>query len=58
MKFKYFIDSVRKMSVAINPDRVYCVEESPIGTRILFDNDAYILVTEDYLHTVAKLSEE
>ena len=57
MRFKYFIDKERQMSVAINPDKVYLVEDSPLGTRILFTNNSYILVTENYMMAVTRLSE-
>jgi len=57
MRFKYFIDKERQMSVAINPDEVYLVEDSPLGTRILFTNNSYILVTESYMMAVTRLSE-
>jgi len=57
MRFKYFIDKEREMSIAINPDEVYLVEDSPIGTRIIFTNTSYVLVTENYMMAVTRLSE-
>jgi hypothetical protein len=57
MRFKYFIDKEKNVSIAINPDEVYLVEDSPLGTRILFTNNSYVVVTENYMMAVTRLSE-
>jgi hypothetical protein len=54
---KYFHDKDVKISIAVNPDTVYCVKETGYGTLICFVNNTYITVEESYLDTVARLSE-
>jgi hypothetical protein len=55
--FKYFTDKDSGISIAVNPDTVYCVKETGYGTTICFMNNVYINVTDSYLDTVARLNE-
>jgi hypothetical protein len=57
MKFKYFTNKDTSQSVAVNPDNVKYVKESPIGTTLVFDDGEYILVTDEYMQVVTRLSE-
>lgn len=58
MLFKYFTDKDSKISVAINPNNVMCVKEIGYGTTICFLDGSYVVVTEGYLETVTRLSEQ
>jgi hypothetical protein len=55
--FRYFTDKDSGISIAVNPDNVYCVKETGYGTTICFVNNVYTVVTESYLDTVARLNE-
>jgi hypothetical protein len=55
--FRYFTDKDSGISISVNPDKVYCVKETGYGTTICFVNNVYIVVTESYLETVARLNE-
>jgi len=55
--FYYFTDKDSGISIAVNPDNVYCVKETGYETTICFVNNVYITVKESYLDTVARLSE-
>jgi hypothetical protein len=57
MMLKYFTDKDSGISIAVNPNTVYCVKETGYGTTICFVNNVYITVNESYLDTVARLSE-
>jgi len=54
---KYFTDKDSGISIAVNPNAVYCVKETGYGTTICFVNNVYITVNESYLDTIARLSE-
>jgi hypothetical protein len=54
---KYFTDKDAKISVAVNPQNVMCVKEIAYGTAICFVDSSYLVVTDSYLDTVAKLNE-
>lgn len=53
---KYFIDKDSQISIAINPNNVMCVKEVGYGTTIIFVDSSYVVVTDSYLETVARLS--
>jgi hypothetical protein len=55
--FHYFTDKDSGISIAVNSNTVYCVKETGYGTTICFVNNVYIVVTESYLDTVARLNE-
>lgn len=57
MKFKYFTNKDSNQSVAVNPDNVKYVKESPIGTTLVFDDGEYIVVTDGYMDVATRLSE-
>ena len=57
MKFKYFTNKDSGHSVAVNPDAVKYVKDSPIGTTLIFADAEYILVTDEYMQVVTRLSE-
>jgi uncharacterized protein YlzI (FlbEa/FlbD family) len=54
--FVYFTDKDNGISIAVNPDNVYCIKETGYGTTICFVNNVYIVVTESYLDVVARLN--
>jgi len=58
MLFKYFTDKDTNKSIAVNPNTVYSIKETGYGTTICFVNDVYITVTESYLETTTRLSEQ
>lgn len=58
MLFKYFTDKDSNISVAVNPNNVLCVKEVDYGTTICFLDNSYIVVNENYLETVTRLSEQ
>ena len=58
MLFKYFTDKESKVSVAINPNNVKYVIDSPMGAKITFVDGIVITVTDPYLDVVARLSEQ
>lgn len=58
MLFKYFTEKDSNVDLAINSNKVKCVIDAPEGTRIIFDNDTIVTVTESYLNTVTRLSEQ
>jgi hypothetical protein len=55
--FVYFTDKDAKISVAVNPQNVMCVKDVGYGTTLCFVDSSYVVVTESYLNTVARLSE-
>lgn len=57
MKFKYFTNKDSGLSVAVNPDTVKYVKESPIGTTLVFEDGEFILVTDGYMDAATRLSE-
>jgi hypothetical protein len=57
VKFKYFTNKDSGRSVAVNPDTVKCVKDSPVGATIVFTDSEYIIVTDNYLDVVSRLSE-
>jgi hypothetical protein len=57
MKFKYFIDKDSGKSVAVNPDNVKYVKDSTYGPTLVFFDAEYIVLTDDYMEVVTRLSE-
>jgi uncharacterized protein YlzI (FlbEa/FlbD family) len=57
MKFKYFTNKDSGQSVAVNPETVKYVKESPVGTTLIFCDGEYILLTDQYMEVVTRLSE-
>jgi hypothetical protein len=55
--FKFFVDKETKQSVAVNPSRVKYVRDFGQGPKLVFDDGSYIIVTDSYLDTVARLNE-
>jgi hypothetical protein len=54
---KHFTDKDSRISVAVNPNNVMNVKEVGYGTTICFVDSSYIVVTESFLETVARLNE-
>jgi len=57
MALKLFQDKSTNTSVAVNPDQVVYVADSPVGTVIRLTGERVINVTDTYLDTVARLNE-
>ena len=57
MKFKYFTNKDSGQSVAVNPDTVKYVKDTKIGTSLVFYDTEYLLLTDDYMDVVTRLSE-
>ena len=55
---KYFVDKDTQQSVAINPDAVRFVREMAVGPKVVFNDGSYVIVTEGFPETVAKLNEK
>lgn len=55
---KYFVDKDTQQSIAVNPDSVKIVRDTPIGAKILFNDLSYVIVTDSYEATVARLNEK
>lgn len=58
MLFKFFTEKETNISVAVNPNNVLSVKEIGIGTTIYFNNSSQIVIKENYLETVTRLSEQ
>jgi hypothetical protein len=56
MMFVYFTDKDSKISIAVNPNTIYCIKETGYGTTICFLNNVYNTVEESYLETVSRLN--
>lgn len=55
---KYFVDKDTNQSVAVNPNAVKFVRDSPMGSKIVLSDGSYIIVTDSYLEVVARLNEK
>lgn len=54
---KYFSDKDSGQSVAINQASVKYVRDTSVGPKIVFTDGSYIVVTEEYMEVVSRLSE-
>jgi hypothetical protein len=52
----YFTEKDSKQSYAINPEYVKYVQDFTMGPKIVFHDGSYIVVTDSYLETVARLN--
>lgn len=57
MMLKYFTEKDSNQSYAINPNFVKYVQDFDMGPKIVFNDSTYIIVTDSYLDTVARLNE-
>ena len=55
---KYFVDKDTKQSIAVNPNAVKIVRDSPVGAKIVLNDGSYVIVTDSYLEVVARLNEK
>ena len=55
---KMFIDKDTQQSVAINPNSVKFVRETPMGPKIVFNDGSYIIATDSYLEAIGRLNEK
>lgn len=58
MLMKYFTEKNTNISVAVNPNNVLYVKETKYATELFFIDSSYIAVTDSYLDTVCRLSEQ
>jgi hypothetical protein len=56
--FKFFTDKETNQSIAINSNRVDYVRDHNLGTKIIFSDRSYLVVSDPYLETVARLNEK
>lgn len=56
--FKFFTDKETNQSIAINSNRVDYVRDHNLGTKIVFTDRSYLIVSDSYLDTVARLNEK
>lgn len=54
---KLFVDKDAQQTIAINPSLVKFVRETPIGTKVLFNDSSYVLIDEPFLEVIARLNE-
>lgn len=54
---KYFTEKEQNQSYAVNPNFVKYVQDFGMGPKIVFHDGTYVVVTESYLDTVARLNE-
>jgi hypothetical protein len=54
---KFFTDKDAQQTVAVNPTSVKFVRETHLGSKIVFNDDKYVLVDEPFLEVVARLNE-
>jgi hypothetical protein len=57
MALKFFQDKSTNTSIAVNPDQVIFVADSPAGTIVQLTSQRVLNVVESYLDTVARLNE-
>jgi hypothetical protein len=55
---KYFVDKDTNQSIAVNPNAVKIVRDSPVGAKIVLNDGSYVIVTDSYLEVVARLNEK
>jgi hypothetical protein len=54
---KYFTEKDSNQSYAVNPMYVKYVQDFGMGPKIVFHDGTYVIVTDSYLDTVARLNE-
>ena len=57
MKFKYFTNKDSGQSLAVNPDTVKYVKETPIGATLVFYDGEFIVLNDNYMEVATRLSE-
>jgi hypothetical protein len=55
---KTFIDKDTQQTIAVNPNSVKIVRDTPIGAKIIFNDSSYVIVTDSYPKVVERLSEK
>jgi hypothetical protein len=55
---KTFIDKDTQQTIAVNPNSVKIVRDTPIGAKIIFIDSSYVIVTDSYSKVVERLSEK
>jgi hypothetical protein len=56
--FKNFIDKDTQQTIAVNPNSVKIVRDTPIGAKLFFIDSSYVIVTDSYSKVVERLSEK
>jgi hypothetical protein len=56
--FKNFIDKDTQQTIAVNPNSVRIVRDTPIGAKLIFVDSSYVIVTDSYIRVVERLSEK
>jgi hypothetical protein len=55
---RIFAEKETHASVAVNSETVKYVREFQGGTKIIFSDSSYVVVSEPYLETVSRLNEK
>jgi hypothetical protein len=57
---KTFIDKDTQQTIAVNPNSVKIVRDTPIGAKIIFNDSSssYVIVTDSYPKVVERLNEK
>jgi hypothetical protein len=55
--FVIFNEKETGQPTAVNPDNVLRVVEFPFGPKIIFVDGSYVIVTDTFLSTVARLNQ-